>query len=67
MSPKQIRHIIQTIHQTYPSQTSELHYETPFQLLLAVILSAQTTDRQVNKVTTHLFVDIRHPQDILDL
>ena len=38
-----------------PSPTTELHYETPFQLLIAVILSAQATDVGVNKATAKLF------------
>ncbi|HEY9787754.1 MAG TPA: endonuclease III, partial [Candidatus Obscuribacterales bacterium] len=39
----------------YPDAECELAYESPFQLLIAVILSAQTTDAQVNKVTPRLF------------
>lgn len=38
-----------------PSPSTELHYETPFQLLIAVILSAQCTDKRVNMVTPPLF------------
>ncbi len=38
-----------------PEPTTELHYATPFQLLIAVILSAQSTDRGVNAATTSLF------------
>jgi len=39
----------------YPEASCELEFATPFQLLIATILSAQTTDVQVNKVTKHLF------------
>ncbi len=39
----------------YPDPKSELHYESPFQLLVATILAAQATDRQVNIITTELF------------
>lgn len=42
----------------------ELDYKTPFQLLCAVILSAQTTDKQVNKVTPPLFEKVREPEDM---
>ena len=63
----QIRHIISTIHHRYPNQTTELHYQTPFQLIVAVILSAQTTDRQVNTVTQTLFRKVLGPSDILKL
>ena len=38
-----------------PVAETELHYETPFQLLIAVILSAQCTDKRVNMITPALF------------
>ena len=44
---------------------TELRYETPFQCLLAVMLSAQTTDIQVNKVTDVLFKKIKTPADLV--
>jgi endonuclease-3 len=43
-----------------------LDYETPFQLLSAVILSAQTTDKQVNKITPQFFAKIRESKDIVE-
>lgn len=46
---------------------TELQYTTPFQLLVAVLLSAQTTDKQVNKVTAEFFKKVRTPEDILQL
>lgn len=46
----------------YP--VTELVYHTPFQLLMSVMLSAQTTDKQVNKVTAQFYDRIRTPQDI---
>lgn len=49
----------------YPQ--TELQYETPFQLLVAVMLSAQTTDKQVNKVTEKLFSIVKTPHDLVDL
>lgn len=52
-----------TLFADYPM--TELNYETPFQLLVAVILSAQTTDKQVNKVTEELFKVVKTPEDIL--
>lgn len=51
----------------FPNADTELNYETPFQLLVAVILSAQTTDKQVNKVTATLFQTIKQPEDVLKL
>ena len=47
--------------------TSELNFNSPFELLIAVILSAQATDRSVNKVTEKLFQKANSPQKILDL
>lgn len=43
------------LDELYPSPRCELDYDTPFQLLIAVILSAQTTDKRVNSVTPELF------------
>jgi len=47
--------IIQRLRQTYPDAHCELNYETPHQLLVATILSAQCTDQRVNQVTPELF------------
>lgn len=56
--------IIETFSQTMPSPHTELHYDTPFHLLLAVILSAQCTDKRVNMVTPPLFADYPEPADV---
>ena len=42
---------IEKLKELFPNADTELHYETPFQLLVAVILSAQCTDKRVNIVT----------------
>lgn len=47
-----------------PSPETELHYDTPFHLLLAVILSAQCTDKRVNMVTPALFEAYPDPQSL---
>lgn len=65
---KDIPYILDTMHtmfQDYP--VTELVYETPFQCLMSVMLSAQTTDKQVNKVTKDLYMIIKSPQDVLDM
>lgn len=49
--------ILAILKETYPDAKCELNYETPFQLLVATILSAQTTDKKVNEVTESLFKD----------
>ena len=50
-----------------PKPATELEYSTPFELLVAVVLSAQATDVGVNKATRRLFPLARTPQAILDL
>lgn len=50
-----------------PSPTTELHYQTPFQLLIAVLLSAQATDVGVNKATARLFPVAPTPEAMLML
>ena len=50
-----------------PHPTTELEYKSPFELLIAVILSAQATDKGVNKATAKLFPVANTPQAILDL
>lgn len=49
--------IVDILKETYPDAKCELNYETPLQLLIATILSAQTTDKKVNEVTKELFKD----------
>ena len=50
-----------------PEPATELHYANPFQLLIAVILSAQSTDVGVNKATRSLFKKVRTPRAMLKL
>ena len=50
-----------------PEPTTELHYSTPFELLIAVVLSAQATDKGVNKATAKLFPIANTPESILAL
>lgn len=50
-----------------PKPTTELKYQTPFELLIAVILSAQATDKGVNKATAKLFSVANIPAEILKL
>lgn len=50
-----------------PSPTTELHYDSPFQLLIAVILSAQATDKSVNIATAKFFPDYGTPKGLLTL
>ncbi len=55
--------IRKTLRLTYPEVTTQLHYGTSFELLVATILSAQCTDKQVNSVTRDLFKKFNTPKD----
>ncbi|MEJ2577291.1 MAG: endonuclease III [Gammaproteobacteria bacterium] len=59
--------IFERLRAANPHPTTELNYRSPFELLVAVILSAQATDKGVNKATAGLFAVADHPQAILDL
>jgi endonuclease-3 len=50
-----------------PDPRTELEYHNPYTLLVAVVLSAQTTDVAVNKATARLFEQVRHPAQMLEL
>ncbi len=54
--------IIETLEKTYPTAKCELNYTTVFELLVAVILSAQCTDKRVNEVTKTLFTIANTPK-----
>ena len=63
---KQKRHEIFFRFQKHnPSPTTELNYSSPFELLIAVILSAQATDKGVNKATANLFKVAKTPEKML--
>ena len=51
---------------TYPDVKTQLRYKNPFELLVATILSAQCTDKQVNSVTKVLFQKLKTPEDFAD-
>ncbi len=55
LPPQDVLKILELLTDTYPEASCELAYGTPFQLLTAVMLSAQTTDKRVNQVTGELF------------
>lgn len=67
MKNKNIDFIFQTLDKLYPNADTELKYSNNFQLVLAVVMSAQTTDKQVNKVTETLFQTIKTPQDVIKM
>ena len=55
--------IVSNLKKAYPDSKCSLIYESPFQLLIATILSAQCTDIRVNKVTSVLFSKYSKPKD----
>jgi len=61
------REIFTRLRKHNPEPTTELNYKTPFELLVAVILSAQATDKGVNKATQKLFKAANTPRKILNL
>ena len=65
MTKKYYDKVFTKLLELFPNPDTELNYQTPFQLLIAVMLSAQTTDRQVNVVTDKLFLKVKNPNDIL--
>ena len=67
MKPEQRVELFRRLREANPKPTTELDYATPFQLLVAVILSAQATDVGVNKATRRLFPVAGTPQAILAL
>jgi len=67
MNPQKRRAIFARLRELNPAPKSELRYSTPFELLVAVILSAQATDKSVNKATAVLFPVANTPSALLAL
>lgn len=67
MTPTAIHTFFETLRAANPHPQTELEYTSVFELLTAVLLSAQATDVGVNKATRRLFVAANTPQKILDL
>jgi endonuclease III len=67
MNRKKIALMFSHLREWNPKPTTELNYSTPFELLVAVILSAQATDKGVNLATNRFFRDANTPQAIYEL
>ncbi|WP_411728428.1 endonuclease III [Methyloglobulus sp.] len=67
MNQQKRQAIFDRLAETIPEPTTELNYSTPFELLIAVVLSAQATDKGVNKATAKLFPVANTPEAILAL
>jgi endonuclease-3 len=64
LKAERYRHFVDYFSKNQPNPVTELHYNNPFQLLVAVILSAQCTDKRINQVTPALFERFPTPQDL---
>jgi endonuclease-3 len=67
MNAAKRRALFERLREANPNPTTELEYKTPFQLLVAVVLSAQATDRSVNLATRRLFAVADTPEKIVAL
>lgn len=67
MERRRVSAIFKTLSAGNPAPETELKYGNPYQLLVAVILSAQTTDASVNKATEALFQRVKKPEDMVAL
>ncbi len=67
MNARARRRLFERLQAANPSPGTELHYRTPFELLVAVVLSAQATDKGVNRATARLFPVANTPRAVLDL
>lgn len=64
---EKMRHILDIIADMFPDAHCELRHDNPFELTIAVLLSAQCTDETVNKVTATLFQKYKTPEDYLSV
>ncbi|KNF10144.1 endonuclease III [Gottschalkia purinilytica] len=67
LEKKEINKVLEILEETYPDATCELNFSTPFELLIATVLSAQCTDKRVNIVTKELFKKYNTPEAFLTL
>ncbi len=67
MKKNDINKFVKILKDTYPDATCSLDFETPFQMVVAVMLSAQCTDERVNKTTPNLFERCKTIQDFADI
>lgn len=65
LTKAQVRHSLDEIAEMFPNAECELTHENPFELVIAVLLSAQCTDILVNKITKSLFQKYKTPEDYL--
>lgn len=67
MTKEEGLYILKKLKEMHPNAKCELDFSSPFELLVAVILSAQCTDERVNKVTRKLFADYQTPEEFAEM
>lgn len=67
MTKKDAKELVELLKKAYPDATCSLDFETPFQLVVAVMLSAQCTDERVNKTTPELFARCKTIEDFANI
>ncbi|MCR1897604.1 endonuclease III [Irregularibacter muris] len=67
LNQRKTQEVLDILGETYAEATIALHYTTPFELLVATILSAQCTDKRVNIITEKLFHHYNQPEDFASL
>lgn len=63
-SAYKVRQVLTRLAQTYPDARTELNFETPWQLLVATMLSAQCTDKRVNMITPRIFAKYKDAREL---
>ena len=64
---QELEQFCEKLHEIYPDPKCELAWENPWQLMMAIILSAQSTDKNVNRVTPELFKAVPTPEKAIEL
>ena len=64
---EKVQYIVNTLERLYPEVPVPLDHKDPYTLLIAVLLSAQCTDKRVNEITPFLFAKADNPTDMLKL
>ncbi len=67
LNKDEIIELVKILKDTYPDATCSLDFTTPFEMVVAVMLSAQCTDERVNKVTPTLFTKCSTPEDFVNI
>ena len=67
LNKKQLTEFIEILKNAYPDATCSLDFTTPFEMVVAVMLSAQCTDERVNKTTPSIFANYKTPEDFANI